>query len=89
MHHARPWTCSNGKSVTCRPALVSAWAWSGTALHLWVEEAIHDLQAPLSLCLFPRVSAWPGAQYLCHLPKPLLPPAAWNHLCAGTLPAWL
>lgn len=31
MNHARLWICSSGKSVICKPALVSVWVWGGTA----------------------------------------------------------
>jgi hypothetical protein len=42
------------------------------------------------ICTIHRVPPWPGVQYLCHLmSKPLLTPAPWHHLCAGTLSAWL
>lgn len=93
---ARPWMCSNGKSVTCRPALVSVQAWGCTPLHLcwlvqWVKEAPVTCKRPsYCICAFPRVPTWAGDQYLRHsVPGPLLPPVAWHRLCAGTLPAWL
>lgn len=89
-HCARPRTQSNGRTVTCSPALVSAQG--GGCLPSLGPILRTPLGLHLTLCFpsTPRVPTRPGAQCLhCLVPAPLFASAAWHPLRAGTLPAWL